>query len=266
MKRLRVSNGYLKRKKLKKFLAVLKRKRRFRFELPEEMKDLTKLTNHWDDHPCDKTSLEKLIKGELREGIKVLEIGAWLGRTTMLFMELIRGVGTLYVVDNWHGTDFWGEPWTRNESYKNFDYFYTFCVNIKENGIYDDVKILNMSSSQASELIKDEFFDVIFLDADYRYRSVKSDIINWYPKLKSGGLFIGHDCEIVFSDLDKDIQEIMLDPKNEDVDFLRIPHSNFNSHPGLHPGIIRAVHKLFEDHVATNRNSSIWSVRKETNT
>jgi len=248
-------------KKIKKVFSAINKPSRFEFELSDEMKQLTKITNHWNDYPCDKTSLEKLMKSELKEGIKVLEIGAWLGRTTILFMELIQGYGSLYVVDNWHGTDFWNHE---VESAKVFDYFYLYCINIKEKGFYEDVKIINMSSSQACEIVKDDFFDIIFLDADHRYQSVKSDIFNWYPKLKEGGLFIGHDCEIIFSRLDEHIQQIILNPKNEDVDFITFPSTNnINGHGGLHPGVIRAIHEIFKDNVVTNKNSSVWSIRKD---
>ena len=36
-------------------------------------------------------------------------------------------------------------------------------------------------------------FDFIFLDAWLNYDQVKRELKDWYPKLKHGGLFIGHD-------------------------------------------------------------------------
>ena len=35
--------------------------------------------------------------------------------------------------------------------------------------------------------------DLIFIDADHTYAAVKNDIINWRPKLRSGGFLTGHD-------------------------------------------------------------------------
>jgi hypothetical protein len=34
---------------------------------------------------------------------------------------------------------------------------------------------------------------MIFIDGDHDYNAVKNDLINYYPKLKKGGIFAGHD-------------------------------------------------------------------------
>lgn len=49
---------------------------------------------------------------------------------------------------------------------------------------------LIMTSEQASELFPDNFFDLVYIDADHKYESAKQDIALWYPKTK---LLSGHD-------------------------------------------------------------------------
>lgn len=39
----------------------------------------------------------------------------------------------------------------------------------------------------------DETFDFIYVDARHDYKGVTEDMVAWYPKLKRGGIFAGHD-------------------------------------------------------------------------
>jgi hypothetical protein len=34
---------------------------------------------------------------------------------------------------------------------------------------------------------------MIYIDGDHDYIGIKNDLINYYPKLKTGGIFAGHD-------------------------------------------------------------------------
>ena len=50
-----------------------------------------------------------------------------------------------------------------------------------------------LNNIQASYIFQDNFFDFIYVDANHKYKSVISDLIVWYPKLKRGGIMSGHD-------------------------------------------------------------------------
>lgn len=52
---------------------------------------------------------------------------------------------------------------------------------------------LKLPSLQASTLFQDEVFDFIFIDGNHFYKEVRADILAWYPKVKNGGFFSGHD-------------------------------------------------------------------------
>lgn len=53
--------------------------------------------------------------------------------------------------------------------------------------------ILPMKSEDAISHIQDNFVDFIYIDGDHRREAVEKDLEIWYPKLKIGGIFSGHD-------------------------------------------------------------------------
>jgi len=58
----------------------------------------------------------------------------------------------------------------------------------------DNVKILHMEFQEAINLFPDEYFDFIYIDG-YAHTGQNDGLTlrQWYPKLKSGGIFAGHD-------------------------------------------------------------------------
>lgn len=191
----------------------------------------------------DALTLDKLIREYSRPNMVVFEIGTYTGKSATVMLPHIRQMnGKLFCVD-W----FRGNPGVEAEittGYQEHNIFNIFLNNIRESGYEDCVTVLVGTSDCIASVVADRSADIIFIDADHRYSQVTKDIINWYPKLKKGGLICGHDFEkhLHYCDYKR-----VLEKCEEDyVD-------------GCHYGVIRAVCEIFPD---VRREGRIWYVQK----
>ena len=53
--------------------------------------------------------------------------------------------------------------------------------------------ILPEFSNIVASKFEDNKLDFVYLDANHKYENVKEDLELWYPKVKVGGVFAGHD-------------------------------------------------------------------------
>ena len=54
-------------------------------------------------------------------------------------------------------------------------------------------RLIEVSSVEAAKAFDDESVDVVFIDGDHDYASVRDDLNAWLTKVKSGGIICGHD-------------------------------------------------------------------------
>lgn len=141
----------------------------------------------------------QLSRGHILKQIKnnsvVAELGVWKGDFSKKIFEYCVPK-ELILVDSWvydvkirgcapqvHGI----EP--LNQKY--FDEAYKETQKKFEN--YSNVLIYKHKSKQASELIEDNYFDFLYIDAEHSYKAVTEDLKYWYPKLKKNGYIFGDD-------------------------------------------------------------------------
>jgi predicted O-methyltransferase YrrM len=136
--------------------------------------------------------LEQLIK---ENGfVRVAELGLWKGRTILHILQNCPDV--FYIgVDEWRQCperagipgaqtyETWNMPGLEKHVRKVLEPYYDRCV------------ILKMSTAMASKFVPDATLDLVFLDADHSESAVRSDIENWQPKIKPGGIIAGHDYD-----------------------------------------------------------------------
>lgn len=57
------------------------------------------------------------------------------------------------------------------------------------------IKLINSNSEKASKNFPDNFFSMVFIDANHKFESVKNDILIWTKKLKKNSILAGHDYD-----------------------------------------------------------------------
>ena len=123
-------------------------------------------------------------------GSKFVEVGSWRGRSACFLGVEIHNSGKdikLDCVDTWNGS----EEHVGYDILENDGLYNEFISNIEP--ISHIINPIRMESLKAVDLYEDESLDLVFLDASHKYEDIKADILAWYPKVKKGGIFAGHD-------------------------------------------------------------------------
>jgi predicted O-methyltransferase YrrM len=53
--------------------------------------------------------------------------------------------------------------------------------------------IMQCRSPEAAGLFADASLDFVYIDANHAYEAVRADLAAWWPKVRAGGIFAGHD-------------------------------------------------------------------------
>lgn len=120
-----------------------------------------------------------------------IEIGVSEGNFSEIIVSNF-GLSKIYLVDPWKEYPKEEYPDSTNCSQKEQDERYQKVLSRMEK-YGDRVAIIRKESIEVSKCFDDEYFDFIYIDANHTYESTKQDIEEWYPKLKKGGVFAGHD-------------------------------------------------------------------------
>ena len=132
------------------------------------------------------------------DGSHFVEVGSWYGKSTAYMAVAIANSKKnikFDAVDTWRGSPEHqkGEEY-EDENAINDTLFNVFQENMKPAaGYYNPVK---MDSIEASKQYEDESLDFVFIDGDHSFEAALKDFQNYYPKIKKGGIFAGHDIQL----------------------------------------------------------------------
>jgi len=179
---------------------------------------------------ADVYSLRELALRSSKEGVIFIEVGSWKGHSSAVLGQIAKEYkGHLYCVDHWKGS-----PGVEHHSYEG-NVFQTFFNNMMVFGLAKYVHPLVMDSLAASRIFADGIADLVFIDANHYYTSVKQDIASWLPKVKTGGLLCGHDCEGYYLEYNENGRAAIDRGLEQDV---QCP-------PGCHAGVVKALYDCF---------------------
>jgi predicted O-methyltransferase YrrM len=119
---------------------------------------------------------------------QIVELGSFKGRSTVVMAKSTSG--KVWAVDDWKGPRQTAKAvdghWVEyNEDHTNL--FNEFRENVSE---LSNVEAVVSDHAAAIVPITP---DMVFVDGDHEYESVKRDILTWKARLPKGGLLCGHD-------------------------------------------------------------------------
>jgi hypothetical protein len=109
----------------------------------------------------------------------IVELGSYLGRSTVALAAGCKG--TVYAVDHWNWTGGRGLVMDGTE-------FEEFKKNTKD---FSNISIYRKDTVATARFF--DTVDMVFIDADHCYESVRKDIKAWLPKTKK--IICGHDYD-----------------------------------------------------------------------
>jgi predicted O-methyltransferase YrrM len=144
---------------------------------------------------CDYRGLYSHIAKVLPEGAEVVEIGSWQGQSIIHFCQRLQDIGKtakVHCVDTFKGEQNQPEHLQIVEEHGG-SILGKFTENITAAGVSEMIRVTVGDSAESALNFADGSMDFIFIDAAHDYDSVVKDLAAWWPKLKPGGIFAGHD-------------------------------------------------------------------------
>jgi predicted O-methyltransferase YrrM len=204
-----------------------------------------------------------LTREKKHENMQILEIGSWVGASALSWAQGLKihndAKGTITCVDAW-------KPFFNRET-QTGDYvrhmemalssetaYQLFSHNVSTLPDSITCQHLRGKSDDILPLLRENTFDVVFIDGDHAYTPVLKDIKNSLTLVKDGGIICGDDLNLQLSQVDQEHVR-----KHAEDDFIKDPKTNRN----CHPGVTLAVAEVFGGDVSMW--GGFWAMQKRGN-
>ena len=124
----------------------------------------------------------------------IVEIGSFLGLSAIIMANGLAASNNygarIYCVDKW---EIWMD--LKELGVLGDEQLYeTFITNIRNAHVDSFVHPIRNRSTEAAADFEAHSVDMLFIDGDHTFEGCYADLEAWYPKLRPGGILIGHDC------------------------------------------------------------------------
>ena len=144
----------------------------------------------------------RIIKKFIGKKTRILEIGVHEGTFSNLLLKEFKPE-IFYLVDPWKYQDeelykesLYGGNLSNLDGQKKLDDRYEVVkLNFKEQILSGQIILMRKNSDEIFNLLKDDFFDLIYIDGNHTLDFVKSDITNSLKKVKKDGIIVCDDYE-----------------------------------------------------------------------
>jgi len=115
----------------------------------------------------------------------MIEIGSFVGESTVLFARSFKKV---IAIDPFLADYDPADPTSYLFEFKN-----VYQTYLDRTGDHQNIDTIVSTSDAAVDFLKGLKYDFVYIDGLHTYDGVKTDIINYLPLVKDGGVIGGHD-------------------------------------------------------------------------
>lgn len=130
--------------------------------------------------------------GYLPRGGNVAELGVFLGDFSQQLLTTVQPE-TLYLIDAWKYYDYgYADPLNVSQEWHDGNcrsVMARFAEQIAEGKVF----VMRMLTTLAAAQLPDDFFSLVYVDANHSYQGTLDDLRAFAPKVRKGGYLLGHD-------------------------------------------------------------------------
>ena len=205
--------------------------------------------------------VEFLGKISNKNPINILEIGSWFGASTLSWAQGLTSYAkknsSITCIDAWQpffDMNIHADEQYAKEMEQLLETDFAYNVFLHNVGTLKDKIKTQHFRGQSEDILpqlKDNIYDIVFIDADHTYNPVKKDIEESLRLVKEGGVVCGDDLNLQLYEINKDNAI-----KNKHKDFIKDPKTNKN----FHPGVTVAVSEKFGE---VSSWGGFWAMQKK---